>query len=122
MENLVKELSKLMRFKETCEVGDLVLIVMAQPQPAFIYALVSSIERDFTRKDEWWHLTIQMLTVPPRETVWTLRLDQFTGQEIFTMGGEKRFVKAVDLTPSPKMVDEGNPKKKSGQTRLKVVK
>ncbi len=29
--------------------------------------------------------------------VWTLRTPQFTGMEVFTMGGEERFVKAVDL-------------------------
>jgi len=36
-------------------------------------------------------------TVPPQPVTWTLRPPQFTGQEIFTMGGDPRFLKAVDL-------------------------
>jgi hypothetical protein len=42
---------------------------------------------------------------------WTLRTAQMTGQEIFTMGGEERFVQAVDcrgsidIPPVPGPVD-----------------
>ncbi|MBW1749442.1 MAG: hypothetical protein JRJ37_01800 [Deltaproteobacteria bacterium] len=93
MEKLVAELKQHVQFKDTTEVGDLVLLVAKEPQ---------------------------MLSVPPQPLTWTLRVEQFTGREIFTMGGEDRFVKAVqfDVTlvgpTSPPLAD-----KKSG---LRLVK
>lgn len=80
-------------FKETTQIGDIVLIVAGQ----IVYAQVTGIEKDFTRKEEWWQVSMQLLTIPPQQIVWTLRTPQFTGQEIFTMGGESRFVKAIDF-------------------------
>jgi len=99
MEKLVAELEQIVPFKESTDIGDLVLIVAKEPQ-MLVYALVTDIERDPTRKDEWWHLSLTFLTVPPQGITWTLRTSQMTGKEIFTMGGEKRFVKAVNLFPS----------------------
>jgi len=99
MEKLVAELEQIVPFKESTDIGDLVLIVAKEPQ-MLVYALVTDIERDSTRKDEWWHLSLTFLTVPPQGITWTLRTSQMTGKEIFTMGGEKRFVKAVNLVPS----------------------
>jgi len=98
MEKLVKELQQIVPFKERTDIGDIVLIVAKEPQ-MLVYALVTDITRDSTRKDEWWHLALTFLTVPPQEVTWTLRTAQMTGMEIFTMGGEERFVKAVNLTP-----------------------
>ncbi len=96
MEKLVDELKEHVHFKETTEVGDLVLLVAKEPQ-MLVYALVTGIERDSSRKDEWWHVHMQVLSVPPQPLTWTLRVEQFTGREIFTMGGEARFIKAVDF-------------------------
>ncbi|MDP2106900.1 MAG: hypothetical protein Q8J76_12970, partial [Desulfobulbaceae bacterium] len=48
--------------------------------------------------DEWWHLTLQILSLPPQQVVWTLRESQFTGKELFTMDGDGRFVKALDFS------------------------
>ena len=96
MEKFVKELKKLMSFKDTTEPGDIVLIAAKEPQ-MLLYAKVVSIERDFSRKDEWWHVHFAVLSIPVQKMVWTLRTPQMTGMEIFTMGGEERFVKAVDL-------------------------
>jgi hypothetical protein len=122
MEQFVEELRKLVKFKDTTEVGDLVLIVTETPQ-ACLYGLVSGFERDQRKRDEWWRITLQVLTVPPQEISWILRPEQFTGREIFTMGGEKRFIKAVDLgfkaTP-PARPDGGD--KSSGQPKLRLVK
>ncbi len=95
MERMLKDLEKLMPYKDTIDIGDIILI--AGEPDLLLYALVSDIERDTSRRDEWWHLKMQMLTMPPQEVVWTLRTPQMTGQEIFTMGGEKRFIKAVDI-------------------------
>ncbi len=101
MEKLIQELKKIVTFKDTTDIGDLVLLVAKDPQ-MLVYALITGIEADNTRKDEWWQVEMQVLSVPPHPLTWTLRLPQFTGQEIFTMGGEERFVQAVRLdTPVP---------------------
>ncbi len=96
MEKLIENLKGIIPFKEVTEIGDLVLVVAENPQ-LLIYAQVTSLQRDTTRRDEWWHIGLTFLAVPLQKVVWTLRTDQMTGQEIFTMGGEKRFLKAVDL-------------------------
>lgn len=96
MNNMVDELSQLISFKETTEIGDIVLIAAKEPQ-MLVYALIESIERDSTRAQEWWQVGMSMLTLPLQKITWTLRTEQMTGQEIFTMGGEERFIKAVDF-------------------------
>lgn len=96
MEKIIAELKQIIRFKDTTNVGDVILIVIEQPQ-TMMYGVVTDFSRDETKKDEWWHVTIKILGIPLQEMVWTLRVSQFTGMEIFTMGGEKRFVKALDL-------------------------
>ncbi|MDA8165321.1 MAG: hypothetical protein M0017_09880 [Desulfobacteraceae bacterium] len=108
MEKLINELKTLFTFKENTREGDLVLIAAEKP-PMLVYGLVTGITRDETKRDEWWHVEMQLLTFPPQKTVWTLREPQFTGKEVFTMGGEARFVKALDfsgpvggLPPKPK--------------------
>ena len=84
------------------------------------------IERDYGKKEEWWQVSLQLLTIPPQKVAWTLRTAQFTGQEIFTMGGEERFIKAIDFGGSGEMAEkksEGQigPGKKKGAF-LKVIK
>ncbi|MBM9513903.1 hypothetical protein [Desulfogranum marinum] len=96
MEKLVADLKEILPFKQTTGVGDVVIVVAKEPQ-LLTYAMISKIERDDTRKNEWWHVTMQFLTIPLQEVTWTLRTPQFTGQEIFTMGGEGRFIQAVDF-------------------------
>lgn len=94
MKKTVAELRKVMEFKETTEVGDIVLIAAKNPD-ILLYAVVRAIERDESRRDEWWHVRMTMLSVPPQPVVWTLRQPQMTGQEIFTMGGNEHFMQAV---------------------------
>jgi len=96
MEKIVDEIKKLLTFKTTTEVGDIVLIAAKEPQ-MLVYARVSGIERDSSRKDEWWHVKLNMLSIPLQHITWTLRTGQMTGQEIFTMGGEERFIQAIDF-------------------------
>lgn len=107
MQKFVDELKTLIPFKDVTAVGDIVLIAAKQPQ-MLVYAKVTSIERDFTRRDEWWHVHLAVLSIPVQQMVWTLRTPQMTGMEIFTMGGEERFVKAVDfgIQPQPLPQDE----------------
>ena len=99
IEKVISDLKKVFSFKETTREGDVVLIVAEH----ILYAIVTEITRDDTRRDEWWGVGMQLLTVPPQKVTWTLREPQFTGQEIFTMGGEKRFIKAIEFS-------EGQPK------------
>lgn len=99
MEKIVAELKEIIRFKDTTQSGDVVLIAAKEPQ-MLLYAYVISIEPDMSRKDEWWHLELSVLAIPPQNMTWTLRTPQMTGMEIFTMGGEERFFKAVDLGKS----------------------
>lgn len=100
LQELVTELKKHVVFKESTGPGDLVLIAAENPR-MLVYARVDDIEPDRGRKDSWWHVTLQLLTVPPQLIVWTLREPQFTGREIFTMGGDQRFMQAVQLEESP---------------------
>ncbi len=97
MERLIAELKQIVRFKDSTDRGDLVLIVAKEPQVMVSYALVTDIVRDTSRRDEWWNVSLIVLSIPPQEMTWTLRTPQLTGMEVFTMGGEERFVKAVDM-------------------------
>jgi hypothetical protein len=115
MEKIIAELKELVPFKDTTEIGDIVMVVAEDPQMA-AYAMMTNIERDLARQDEWWEVHMQLLSVPLQHLVWTLRVEQFTGQEIFTMGGKARFVKAVrfekqPLQPDPKTNPESFPSK-----------
>lgn len=103
MENLVKELKQLVKFKDSTEVGDIVLIASKVPE-MLVYAYVTEIERDSSRKDEWWHVKMSLLSLPMQELTWTLRTPQMCGLEIFTMGGEEKFLKAVEFKDHKKQV------------------
>ena len=122
MEELIKELKKTFSFKAETQLGDIVLIVAEKPQ-AMLYALVADIVRDETRVAEWWYVTMHLLTFPPQKITWIMREPQFTGKEIFTMGGEKRFVQALHFV----VPDESGPKEKSSganqkKPALRVIK
>lgn len=119
MEQVVATLKTIVKFKDSTSEGDIVLIVAAAPENLG-YALVTAFERDLSRRDEWYHVTLQLLGIPPQEVVWTLRPEQFTGMEIFTMGGEKRFIKAVDFTPAPAPPPPPPPEKKNKSTLRRV--
>ena len=96
MEKIVKDLQKLVPFKDTLAAGDIVLIAAKKPQ-MLVYGVISDIVRDETKRDEWWQVSMQILSLPPRKVTWILRTPQMTGSEIFTMDGEQRFMKAVDF-------------------------
>lgn len=121
MQKLVDELKGLVPFKDTTDIGDIILIAAKEPQ-MLLYALVRDIERDNSRKDEWWHVHFSVLSIPVQEMTWTLRTAQLTGQEIFTMGGEERFVKAVEFGSSIKATPPEGSKKTARIQPLKRVK
>ena len=120
MQKIVEELKQLIPFKETTAIGDIILIAAKEPQ-LLVYARVNDIERDQSRRDEWWHLHLTMLSIPLQKITWTLRTAQMTGKEIFTMGGEERFVKAVDFGKQEKSNQAGIAKGQKIST-LKRVK
>lgn len=121
MEKIVIELKKIVEFKNTTDIGDIVLVAAKEPH-VLLYGYVIDIEQDNTRKDEWWHLHLTMLSVPLQRMTWTLRTAQMTGQEIFTMGGEERFIQAVDVQHTGKPQMPLDLHKKSGAKGLRRVK
>jgi hypothetical protein len=123
METMVQELKKIMPFKNSTAPGDVVLVAVENSKSVF-YALVADIVRDDTRRDEWWHVTMHILSVPPQQVVWTLREAQFTGQETFTMAGDGRFMQAVEFPKAAPASDPPAPGKKAAKARpaLKLVK
>ena len=125
MEELVQKLKKIVPFKESTVVGDILLLASHDPQMV-VYALVKNIEPDPSRKGAWWHITMHVLAVPPKEVVWTLREPQFTGQEIFTFGGVEHFMKSIHVSfssVSPDPADKDNTKSNSpSRKRLRIVK
>lgn len=123
MEKLVAELKQALPLKSTTERGDIVIIAAKEPR-MLTYAVVTNIERDETRKEEWWHVTMQILGIPIQKITWTLRTPQFTGAETFTMGGEARFIQAVELESeiSPAPTKKSKTTKKKPSNILRVVK
>ena len=117
MEHIVEELRNIMKFKETTSEGDIVVVAMDNPE-SIIYALVTGFERDTSRRDEWYHVTLQLLLMPPQQVTWTLRIPQFTGQEIFTMGGDKRFIAPIAFPAAPPLAPMPEPVKKKAGLRL----
>lgn len=124
MKKFVEELKGLIKFKETTGQNDIVLVAAKEPQMLF-FAHVGEIERDSSRKEEWWHVPLTVLSIPLQKMTWTLRTEQMTGKEIFTMGGNDRFVQAIDLsendltTTIEKTVRSTKTIKKSGLKRVK---
>lgn len=123
MEKLLEELKAVIPFKAETDTGDIVLVVGQNPQ-MMMYGIVTSIERDPSKKDEWWNIGITFLSVPLQKVVWTLRTEQMTGKEIFTMGGEKRFFMAVALEKAPPMplFSEKDSNRTTKRSTLKRVK
>lgn len=115
MEKIVGELKKIFHFKDITLVGDIVVVAAEQ----IMYALVDDISPDETKKGEWWHVTMHLLAVPPQKVTWTLREPQFTGKEVFTMGGAPRYIKALDFTEGKKPVAKAAKPKVAGKGRKK---
>jgi len=126
MENAIEELKTRIRFKDTTNVGDVVLVVhepMDDQSPmGLTYAVVTGFERDTSKRDEWWYVRVSFLAIPPQEKVLILQQPHFTG-EIFTMGGKKVFIKALDFKTGEQPAQD-DPTSGPGKSRggLRVVK
>ncbi|PHR26936.1 MAG: hypothetical protein COA36_10790 [Desulfotalea sp.] len=121
MQKMIDELKKILPFKNTTDAGDIIVIASKEPQ-MLLYARVNEIERDTSRKDEWWHVHMSMLSIPLQTVTWTLRTAQISGEEIFTMGGEERFIQAIDFAKAAKKADTPKAKKVNKIVQLKRVK
>ena len=121
MDKIVKDLKKLVPFKDTLEAGDIVLIAAKNPQ-MLVYGLVGDIIRDDTKRDEWWYVSVFILSLPPRKITWTLRTPQMTGLEIFSMDGEERFMKAVAFETKNIPVKDDPKQEKKGKGSLRRIK
>ena len=120
MEKIVEELKTLIKFKDTLEVGDIALVLLEENNNA-VYARITSVTRDETRKDEWWHVGLAFLSLPIQNSTWTLRTEQMTGREIFTMSEKKRFFKAVSFEDTPQKTKLQHKSKPKAST-LKRIK
>jgi hypothetical protein len=98
VEKLVSEITRYIPFKDTTEEGDVVFILneVNSNQATGNYAQVISFSRDNSKRDEWWFVGLVFLTIPVVHYTFALQTPHFTGREIFTMGGKKVFIKAVD--------------------------
>lgn len=106
LETLVEELKQNLPTKEMTAPGDVVVVAGLDPQ-FVLFARVGNIERDTAKRDEWWHVHLSFLSVPLQQMVWTLRTEQMTGREIFTMDGKPRFIKAIDFSSRPSSLPAG---------------
>ena len=111
LEQILAELKKVIKFKETTAVGDIILIGM---QKGLSYGIVLDINPNVKR--EWWDVHFKLLVIPPVELTWILRTPQMCG-EIFTMNGEEQFMIAVEMD-----IPEKVQKKTGGRPALSIVK
>lgn len=99
IEKLIEELGYQIPFKETTETGDIVIMLRENDdgRVSMVYARVLGFDRDTSKRDEWWHVHFVFLEVPPLPRTIILQSPHFTGQEVFTMGGRKVFIKAINF-------------------------
>ena len=124
MENTVEELKKIITFKDTTEVGDVVLMARETEEEnmplVMAYAVITDFERDSSKRDDWWFVHLAFLSIPPQPQVLILQESHYTGREIFTMGGKKVFIKALDFSKSEEPAPPEEKEKPRGG--LRVVK
>jgi len=121
MEKIVSDLKKIVPFKDTVESGDIVLIAAKKPQ-MLVYALVSDIVRDDTKHDEWWIVSMHILSLPPKKITWILRTEQMSGQEIFSIDGEERFMKALVFDSKKTPAKDDSQQEKKSKASLHRIK
>ena len=99
IEKLLEEIQFQVPLKDTTEPGDTVIFLRETEagQVSVSYANVLGFDPDPTKRDEWWHVHFVFLEIPPQARTIILQTSHFTGREIFTMGGRKVFIKAVNF-------------------------
>ena len=99
MDKLIEEIQYQVPLKDTTEAGDTVIFLRETEngQVSMSYARVLGFTPDLTKRDEWWHVHFVFFEVPPQARTIILQTSHFTGQEVFTMGGRKVFIKSVNF-------------------------
>lgn len=99
MEKLIEDLALQIPFKDTTETGDTVIMLRENDDSriSMVYAQVLGFDKDLSKRDEWWHVHFVFMEVPPLPRTIILQTPHFTGQEVFTMGGRKVFIKAINF-------------------------
>jgi hypothetical protein len=110
-EKNITELRKMVPFKNTLNIDDIVIFVLPDMS---VYGVVKKIERDNSKKIDWWHVTFTILTIPIQRYTLTLRTEQMTGQETFTIDGKYHFFSAIDINTEDdkelKVISKNKPK------------
>ncbi|GHV58199.1 hypothetical protein FACS189460_5660 [Deltaproteobacteria bacterium] len=99
IEKLLEEIQYQVPLKDTTEAGDTVIFLRETEngQVSVTYAHVLGFDHDLSKRDEWWHVHFIFFEIPPQARTIILQTPHFTGQNIFTMGGRKVFIKAVNF-------------------------
>jgi len=127
MEKVIEEIQLQVPLKDSTLVGDTVIFLREteNSQVSINYARVMDFEPDLAKRDEWWHVRFVFFEIPPHARTITLQTPHFTGQEVFTMGGWKVFIKAVNFESFQEESGEetsGAGQKKSGPRELEPKK
>ncbi|MDR2367167.1 MAG: hypothetical protein LBF58_03515 [Deltaproteobacteria bacterium] len=103
IERVVEELRLKIPFKPETNVGDVILIVRENDAGAVesVYARVMAFTSETKNRQEWWHADMAILSVPLGYVTFIASGDQLTGREIFTVGGRKIFITAVNTESCP---------------------
>ena len=99
MEKVIEEIQLQVPLKDSTSAGDTVIFLRETEdgQITISFARVMGFNPDLTKRDEWWHVRFVFLELPPQARTIILQTPQFTGREVFTMGGKKVFIKAVNF-------------------------
>ncbi len=111
LEQILTELKKVIKFKDTTAEGDVILVGMKQ---GLSYGVVLDIKPNVKR--EWWDIHFKLLVIPPVNLTWILRTPQMCG-EIFTMNNEEHFMIALEMEPLQKPLP-----KPGGRAALSIVR
>lgn len=136
MEKVIEEIQFQVPLKDSTSAGDIVIFLREDEggQISISYAQVMSFEPDLSKRDEWWHVRFVFFEIPPQARTIILQTPHFTGREVFTMGGRKVFIKAVnfesfqeeglDEAPRAGREDRREPKAKSkpGKPTFTLIK
>jgi hypothetical protein len=103
VEKIIEIFSEKMRFKPETHEKDIVVVIMEMHRNVTVvdYAQVQGFERDHSKRDEWWNVKLTFLNFPLTYATYILQAPHFTGKEVFTMGGKKVFIKAVETEKPP---------------------
>lgn len=93
--DVVKPILSQLTLKNDTNIGDVVLIFR---EKRAMFAVVTDIIKNVNNHhQEWWDVTFKLLDIPLKEISWTLRTEQMTGKESFTMDGANMFFAPIDI-------------------------